>query len=448
MALSFSNLKGLVLPVVLSCILAACGNVKFTADDQEKLIEATDPTPTPGSTPTPTPPGSTPTPTATPPGSTPTPTPPGATPTPTPVMTPTPPGSTPTPTPPVSTPTPTPVMTPTPTPTPTPRTVNYNQIVPSNPNNKVDILLIIDDSGSMKTDQLKLASKLSKFASDLETNAGIDWQMCLTVTRDQLVNGTYHWGASINWEGYTPTSGPRYVLKQGATGLNNIFTQTINAIGAGVPGSGDERGLKAAYHHFYNGEPAYSGASGCYRAGSAVSVIVISDEDERSVGGDCSRVKSAMREDPATCKPLDTTDMPNTLLTQAKSMFGTNVKLSFNSIVVASSQCEAVQDATPDEKNEKAPSHQGLKYMEMSRLTGGGIGSICDADFSTNLNLFKDRIINSLTSLTLECSPVPNTLSVAINGAATSDFTISGANLKFNNAIIEGKRITMTYKCY
>jgi hypothetical protein len=272
--------------------------------------------------------------------------------------------------------------------------------------------------------------------------------MCVTVTRSQLISNNYYWGASVNWVGYSPTAGtPQYVLRKGTANLNNIFTQTINAIGAGVPGSGDERGIKAAYHHFYNGEPGVSGASGCYRSGAAVSVIVISDEDERSVGGDCSRIKTNMNEDPSTCKTLEAADMPNNLLSQAKTVFGTNVRFTFNSIVVADSACEKTQDETPDELNQRSPSHQGTKYMETSRLTNGGIGSICDNDFSTNLNLFKDKIVNSVSSLTLECAPISGTLAVAIDGVNTTAYTLTGANLKFNNAVVEGKRVTMTYKC-
>ncbi len=335
-----------------------------------------------------------------------------------------------------------------PTPSPALRTVTYSEVVPANPN-KVDILLVIDDSGSMKTDQLKLASKLSGFANLLESqNVPMDWQMCVTVTRSQLISNNYYWGASVNWVGYSPAAGtPQYVLKKGTANLNSIFTQTINAIGAGVPGSGDERGIKAAFHHFYNGEPGVSGTSGCYRSDAAVSVIVISDEDERSVGGDCSRIKTNMNEDPKTCLPLEAADLPNNLLSQAKTVFGTNVRFTFNSIVVADSVCEKTQDETPDELSQRSPSHQGLKYIETSRLTNGGIGSICDSDFSTNLNIFKDKILNSVSSLTLECAPVSGTLAVAIDGANTTAYTLTGANLKFTSAVVEGRRVTMTYKC-
>jgi hypothetical protein len=316
----------------------------------------------------------------------------------------------------------------------------------------VDLLLVIDDSGSMKADQLKLAKNLEAFANQLENDSAlpIDWQMCVTVVHTQVVAGTPQWGASINWEGYTPTAGtPRYILKKGTTGLTNIFTQTINAIGAGVVGSDDERGIKAAFNHFYNGEPGATGVSGCYRKGAAVSVIVISDEDERSVGGDCSRVKASMKEPASVCKPLEAEDSPVSLLTQAKNIFGQDVKFSFNSIVVADSACENTQDTTPDSNGVKSASHQGTKYMEMSNLTNGGIGSICDSDFSKNLNLFKEKVVNSISTLTLECAPIANTLKVTVSGVvlSASEYTVNGANLKFNNAVVEGKKVDLVYSC-
>ncbi len=345
--------------------------------------------------------------------------------------------------------------TPTASPSPagTPRQVTYSNVVPVASNN-VDILLIIDDSGSMEADQKKLAEKLSTFVSQLENQAvlPIDWQMCVTVTRPQSVpgrTGTY-WGASINWVGYTPAAGtPPYVLKKGTPNLNDIFKGTIATIGSGVTNSSDERGIKAAHKHFYNGDPNATDGSGCYRKGSSVAAIVISDEDERSVGGDASRIKNyaPLYEDPVGYQPLENEDMPTTLLAQARSIFGKDTRFTFNSIVVSAKSCENTQDAEKDARGNYGPSHLGTKYLEMSNLTAGGIGSICDADYSNNLNLFKNKISNSLSSLTLECSPITNSLQVKINGAATTDYTLIGANLKFNSAINEGKQVDLLYYC-
>jgi len=396
------NFKGLSASIALSFLMVACGAVKFSAQNSSDKV--TDPIVDPGSNPTP-----------------------------------------------IPTPTPTPGTTP--TPGGTPRQVSYSTVVPVTSNN-VDILLVIDDSGSMEVDQKKLSSKLATFASLLENQAAlpIDWQMCVTVTRPQAVagrTGTF-WGASVNWVGYAPPAGtPQYVLKKGAYNLNDIFKNTITAIGAGVANSNDERGIKAAHKHFYNGDPNASDGSGCYRKGASVAVVLISDEDERSVGGDASRVKnySPLFESANSYQALETEDMPTTLLAQARSIFGQNVRFTFNSIVVSAKACEDTQDAEKDSSGAYGPSHMGTKYIEMSNLTGGGTGSICDADYSTSLNLFKDKISKSLSSLTLECSPVANSLTVRINGTQTLDYTLTGANLKFNNAVAEGKTIEVVYSC-
>jgi hypothetical protein len=413
---------GVCAPLAFSFLLVACGAVKFSA---QGTTDATGTPIVPEATPTP--PGG---------GGTPTPTPPAPTPTP-------PSGGTPTPTP----------VAPTPTPGGTPRAVTNTTTVPVTSNN-VDILLIIDDSGSMDADQKKLSAKLANFASMLENQAvlPIDWQMCVTVTRAQSIagrTGTF-WGASINWVGYTPPAGtPQYVLKKGATNLSGIFTSTINAIGSGVAGSNDERAIKAAYKHFYNGDPNASDGSGCYRKGASVAVITISDEDERSVGGDASRVKNyaPLYEDASSYQVLEAEDLPANLLQQARTIFGTTVKFSFNSIVVNNKTCEDSQDAEKDSSGHYGPSHMGTKYIEMSNLSAGGVGSICDADYSANLNLFKDKISNSLGSVTLECAPVANSLTVKIDGTTTTSYTLTGANVQFSSAVSEGKQITVSYTC-
>lgn len=389
-----SILKSLWVPIAISFLLLSCSAVKFNAPDANEKADAN-----PIIDPTTTPPGGTPS--------------PGG----------------------------------------SPRKVSYTTIVPVAAN-KVDILLIIDDSGSMAADQKKLADRLTSFASMLENQAvlPIDWQMCVTVTRPQTIPGRAgsYWGASINWVGYTPLTGtPTYVLKKGTANLGTIFKGTISAIGSGVANSSDERGIKAAYKHFYNGDPNAADGSGCYRKDSSVAVIVISDEDERSVGGDASRIKNyaPLYEDPAGYQPLENDDLPVNLLSQARSIFGKDTRFTFNSIVVNSKSCEDEQDAEKDSDGRYGPSHLGTKYAEMSNLTAGGIGSICDADYSNNLNLFKNKISNSLSSLTLECAPITNSLQVKVSGVATTDYTLTGANLKFNSSISEGKQVDLLYEC-
>lgn len=335
---------------------------------------------------------------------------------------------------------PAPTPPPGPGPNPTPqgtRDVNYTGVV-QNPNNKLDILLIVDDSNSMLADNQKLASRMADFVNNLQ-NSSIDWQMCVTVTRALTINNNPVWGASVIWSSYTPANGiPGWVLKPNGN-LSTIFSNTINNIGAGWAGTDDERGLKAAYWHLYNGDVNYSNNSKCYRADAALAMIMISDEDVRSVGGDQSQVYYANE-----YKALENDDHPATLAGQVRTIFGMNKRFTFNSIIVkpGDTGCMQSQDAGG------AKSHYGTKYNEMSQTSGGGVGSICDSNYSSNLNLFADSIQDSIASVPLECAPVAGvevTVTPAVSGLTSE---VKGSSLVFTPNVPAGRTLNLKYKCY
>ena len=311
------------------------------------------------------------------------------------------------------------------------RSVVYEKTVTTS-NNKVDLLMVFDDSNSMAPDNAKLAQRLQNFVNDL-TTSGIDWQMCATVTRAQDVNGngTLYWGASRNWINYVGS--PLWILKTGAADPYSIFTNTVSAIGAGWAGTDDERGIKAAW---WSAE--YAAYNSCYRADASLSVIMISDEDERSVGGDESQVYYT-----GELKALEADDQPQEYINKIKQSFGNDKRFTFNSIIVkpGDTACMTAQDA------EGSKSHYGYRYSELSQLTNGATGSICAADYSSNLYYFKDRIVNSLASIPLECTPVGDikvTITPALGGVATQMLNNS---LIFNPAIPVGRTVKLEYKC-
>ncbi len=311
------------------------------------------------------------------------------------------------------------------------REVTYEKLVEVS-QNKVDLLVVLDDSNSMAPDNAKLAQKLQGFVSGL-TSSGIDWQICATVTRSQDVNGngTYYWGASKNWVNYVGS--PAWILKMGAADPYSIFTNTISAIGAGWAGTDDERGLKAAWWSM-----EYGPYNNCYRKDASISVILISDEDERSVGGDASKVYYN-----GELKPLEADDQPEGLLTKVRQTFGLDKRFTFNSIIVkpGDAACMSSQDS------EGAKSHYGYKYNEMSQLTNGAVGSICANDYSSNLYYFKDRIINSLASIPLECTPVGDISVVVTPTTGSVNATVENNMLVFNPVIPVGRTVNVKYKC-
>lgn len=316
------------------------------------------------------------------------------------------------------------------------KTVEKSEVVAYG-NKQVDFLLVLDDSNSMLPELKKLAARMFTFVSSLE-DSNIDWQMCITTTRGQPSGGsTLSYGAPLAWNNYSPAAGvSNYLLKKGTSNLNTIFTSTIDTLTIGGGTSGDERAIKATHDNFQTA-PSHK----CYRPGAAISVIVISDEDERSVGGKPEHVKA---KDSATAyQPLESDDLPQTMLAQARSSFGIDVRLTFNSIIVKPGDdgCETEQD------KDTSPSHSGRVYAEASRLTDGGVGSICDADYGANLNTFKDKIVNSLAALSLECAADPSSLEVKVEGSQVSGLKLEGKVLKFAYPLIEGTTIDLKYDC-
>lgn len=329
--------------------------------------------------------------------------------------------------------------------TPILRDVIYSQNIKAK-DTKLDIVLIIDDSNSMLADNLKLANRLQGFVSKLQSESNLDWQMCVTTTREVQVGNGRYWGASHYWQSNAaaPSNALGIILKRGTANLNNIFKETIKYIGAGWENSNDERAIKAAYAHVYNGDLSYGGNSGCYRADSAVSYLIISDEDERSIGGDISQKYYADE-----YKPLEHEDYPQNFVNYFKQVFPQK-RMTVNSIIVkpGDTDCMTIQDAKDANGQIIAKAHYGFRYAELSNLTAGGIGSICDNDFSTSLNLFIDKINNSLSSIALECSPYNGNVTVNITpnyGTVTS--RLEGANLRFETPIPAGHRVEVRYQC-
>lgn len=321
------------------------------------------------------------------------------------------------------------------TPPPPSKTISSTEVVAYG-NKQVDFLLVLDDSNSMLPELKKLAARMSTFVNSLEAS-NIDWQMCLTTTRGVTSGGVMRYGQPLNWANYVPVSGtPAYLLKKGTPNLNTIFTTTVDSLTIGGGNSGDERAIKAAHDNFRD-----AASHGCYRSGAAISVITISDEDERSVGNDPARLKPTDAD--GAFQAFEPEDYPQALLDRAKNSFGEDVRFTFSSIIVKPDDkaCEAEQD------KDLSPSHPGYTYAEASRLTDGGVGSICDADYSSNLNTFRDKIVNSLSSLTLQCTPDPKSLKVKIEGLQVAAHKLDGKVLKFNYPLIEGTKIDLQYDC-
>lgn len=289
---------------------------------------------------------------------------------------------------------------------------------------QLDILLVVDDSGSMAADNLKLANRLKGFADDLTNRCKVDWQMCVTTT-----DVDHFKGRPIMWQGLG-----HHILKPTTPNLDSVFLNTIKWIGHGW--SNDEQGIKAM-----NLSVLDNSRSNCYRPNASLSVVVISDEDERSVGGNSSL--STLQ-----YKPLETLNQPVSFPKTIRDTFGNDKKFNVNSIIVKDAQCKAEQDA----QGAGAKSFYGTKYMALSNMksgkqTQGGIGSICSSDYRPHLNLFADHIVQTMSAIDLECAPVESP-KVGVRPAPTSQWiSVINNQLIFTPVLRGPAEVTGSYCC-
>ena len=146
---------------------------------------------------------------------------------------------------------------------------------------KLDVLFVVDNSGSMKASQSALAQNFPIFINYFKTK-GYDFKIAITTTDayygDQFVNSgctlcnvqQTQFRASADLTGGVPYR----VLENGTPNLEFVFSSNVQV---GIKGSGDERAFssfKAALSSPLN--------TGFHRADAYLSVILVSDADDFS----------------------------------------------------------------------------------------------------------------------------------------------------------------------
>lgn len=299
----------------------------------------------------------------------------------------------------------------------TPELVNQSLTVPA-ATNKVDILFVLDNSGSMAPQLEELATRFPNFISSLST---LDWQICATTTDINKEDGRLlPFPNSSKWINKTTA---------------NHETEFFNLLNGLPGGAGDERGILAINRALDRNE-------GCFRSGAALGTVVISDEDERSTGGgDASSTQNRV---------LDPRDFASSVFDTLTAKAWTKV-YSAHSIVIkpGDNTCLAAQQA-------EAPAWFGTHYAELTKLTSGILGDICASNYGSQLGAMGTNIKNSIDSVPLQCDPVTST-GVAISSASGviqsivpatgSVATLIGNKINFSPALPQGTTLTMKYYC-
>ncbi len=275
---------------------------------------------------------------------------------------------------------------------------------------QIDVLMVIDNSGSMDEERKKLSEKLADFISRLN---GLDWRVCLTTTSPKTDGQLKPFATDV------------YKIDKDTVDYNNLFLAAVK--GNLGDTSGDEQGIKATVRAVETND------SRCFRNSAALAVVLISDEDERSWGGYPEYSTQGQYQ------VLGTKNLPATAVEAVRLKYGDKKIFTYHSIVIK------YNDTTC--KSSSAGQY-GRRYEELSALTSGIVGSLCAANYGTELAQMADRTKKNLSSAVLKCAPVAGTLKLSITpSVAGQTYAVSGDKVSFTPNLIPGSQVSFEYYC-
>lgn len=295
---------------------------------------------------------------------------------------------------------------------------------------KLDILWVVDSSGSMSSSQTNLTTSFSSFINRFQT-LNYDFHMAVTSTdawraayvanqtsKDVLKSlrvGPINFATDpLTW---LSNSGTR-IMDRTTPNLSNIFIANATQ---GTSGSGDER----AFSSFQ--EVLSNTVNGDFRRADAVlAIIIVSDEDDFSantaafVAAPNVTYVDEVDADPVTL--VDTGSASdlfhlyndprllsvNSFKTYLDGLAGAG-NYSVNMIGILDTQCKASLNSSISGRR------IGRRYIQLADLTGGVKASLCD-NFGQSLQLISDSIISLTSTFNLGRDPVVSTIKVKVNG--------------------------------
>jgi hypothetical protein len=335
----------------------------------------------------------------------------------------------------------------------TSQSFNQNGVVVNTP---LDILWVIDNSGSMAPLQANLTANFNSFISNF-TAKGYDFRMAVTGTDAYKANTQFTGYSSSNDAlslfqdgGFTGTSPSGvFVIIPSTPNMDSVF---VNNASTGINGSGDERAFSSMMTTLQNPlNPAF------LRSNSFFAIIIVSDEDDFS---NYSRTESSWGDNTAldhcyvntamdtasttpysgpnhvsTCAdqtPPDTVASYEAALDTLTQSTGGGRRWNLSTIAVLDPTCQAAHAGT-DPNGAPYVSVIGQRYMQMASDTNGITGSVCDTSYADSLEKISSQITTLSTQFFLNRLPQIPTLSVMVDGIfvpndPTNGWTYNSAN--------------------
>lgn len=242
---------------------------------------------------------------------------------------------------------------------------------------RVDVLFVVDHTGSMTEEQQALASNFKTFVRFAEAQR-LDYQLGITTTD---VEGGQEQGRLCPTAG---TQDQRIVTPKTRPSPEQQFVSNVTCRPLSGGGAENESGLKAS--ELALSPPVSIGSNaGFLRNDAVLAVVYMSDEHDQSPGN-VSYYLAFLRSIKGFARPE---------LFTASAIVGP----------------EKTGCTGPGGDGEASP-----RYHAVQRATGGVYSSICDADWSVGLEKLARSAFGFKAAFTLQAQPVEATIVVMVNG--------------------------------
>jgi hypothetical protein len=263
---------------------------------------------------------------------------------------------------------------------------------------KIDVLWVIDNSGSMASSQAALTSNFQSFINKFQAQ-GYDFHMAVTTSdawEKQFNNAS---PKSKIRDGNGSTHSGVFVMDQNTPNLGNIFSTNATV---GIAGNGDER----VFESFKQTLLDVTGVNATFRRPEAyLAIIILSDEE------DFSSASGQFTENLNTAYPVQSyVDFLNDY-TDGGANF------SVNTISVDSIACRDSLGNNAQKVSTRLPA--------LADLTGGVKASIC-GNFGTSLDLISNNIVQLSAVFKLTREPVVDSINISINGVKILVDSVNG----------------------
>ncbi|MEK2688108.1 hypothetical protein [Bdellovibrio sp. GT3] len=292
-------------------------------------------------------------------------------------------------------------------------------------NSKIDILFVVDNSGSMAEEQANMSSRINGFMGLVDH---LDWRVALTTT-DPRINTADSSGMNAAWgDGQMRLMNGKRFLSN-ADGSSQAQAALADAIKLGDKGNGDERPIYSIYRAIER-DVALPAADRFFRTDSNLVVVIISDEDECS-NGQCTTGFDVSK------------SQPSNLVSLVRSRLGSEKVMMVDTIV------KSPGDNSCTTSNQPAP-----VLISLAQMTGGIVGSVCATDYTAILKNAGDAAVSLTRSVSLSCKPIDadndGKVDLVIKDSAgnviSSGYSVSGNIVTFQASLVNGN-YKADYRC-